>query len=688
MIISTKKGAPQAELDRIIDNFEHQGLSVTLIRGTDYNVFGLVGDTTKIAEKDVLANPWVENVTRVSAPYKRANRLFHPDDTVVDVNGIKIGGKSPIAVMAGPCSVEGEEHTLKMAKLVKAGGANFLRGGAYKPRTSPYSFQGLGTEGILDLVKAREATGLPIVSELMDEAHIDEFEEYVDIVQIGARNMQNFQLLKAVGKMHKPILLKRGLANTIEEWIMSAEYIMAGGNENVILCERGIRTFERATRNTLDLSAVPVIKEKTHLPIISRLSGQATVPPSKSAAHRAVLCAALADGVSHITNIEYSQDIRATLGAVTQLGAKVAEEPAAVTITGRGSSGGFVTVTRPVFCNESGSTLRFMIPLFSLTAQKVRFTGAGRLFDRPQAVYQMLFDRQGLRFEQTPDGITVFGRLRPGGFTLPGDVSSQFISGLLFAAPLMESESSIEVLPPYESRSYVDLTIDAMQQFGVKVAARARKNGSVMYRVAAPQRYTASDFAVEGDYSQAAFLAVLGCAVGGINVVGLNPDSQQGDKVILDILKRCGGKFKPIEGGYRFERSLLKATEIDLADCPDLGPILFTLGCFCNGSTVIRNAGRLRLKESDRISAMQEELKKMGARIEVDGDTVTITGVALHAPAEPLYSHNDHRIVMALAVAVYAAGLPALLRGAEAVNKSWPAFWDTLRGLGAKIDTE
>lgn len=268
MIISTKKGAPQAELDRIIDNFEHQGLSVTLIRGTDYNVFGLVGDTTKIAEKDVLANPWVENVTRVSAPYKRANRLFHPDDTVVDVNGIKIGGKSPIAVMAGPCSVEGEEHTLKMAKLVKAGGANFLRGGAYKPRTSPYSFQGLGTEGILDLVKAREATGLPIVSELMDEAHIDEFEEYVDIVQIGARNMQNFQLLKAVGKMHKPILLKRGLANTIEEWIMSAEYIMAGGNENVILCERGIRTFETSYRNTLDISAIPMLKKKTHLPVI------------------------------------------------------------------------------------------------------------------------------------------------------------------------------------------------------------------------------------------------------------------------------------------------------------------------------------------------------------------------------------------------------------------------------------
>ena len=408
---------------------------------------------------------------------------------------------------------------------------------------------------------------------------------------------------------------------------------------------------------------------------VSRLGGTATVPPSKSAAHRAVLCAALADGTSHITNIEYSKDIRATLGAAAQLGAKITEEPHSLTIRGHGTAGGFVTVTRPVFCNESGSTLRFMIPLFSLTAQKVQFTGAGRLFDR-----------QGLRFEQTPDGITIFGRLRPGGFTLPGDVSSQFISGLLFAAPLMESESSIEVLAPYESHSYVDLTIDAMQQFGVKVSSRARKNGSMMYRVAAPQRYTANDFAVEGDYSQAAFLAVLGCVIGGITITGLNTESQQGDKVILDILKRCGGKFKEIEGGYHFDRSLLKATEIDLADCPDLGPILFTLGCFCSGETVIRNAGRLRLKESDRIEAMQEELQKMGARIEVDGDTVHIAGVALHAPNAPLSGHNDHRIVMALAVAAIASGLPALLCGAEAVEKSWPAFWNVLRSLGAKVE--
>ena len=267
MIISTKKGTPAAELERIIREFESKGLSVTMIRGTDYNVFGLVGDTTILDEKQIRANPYVDNVQRVSEPYKKANRLFHEADSVIDVAGVKVGGNEPIAVIGGPCSVEGE-NIVDIARAVKNAGACMLRGGAYKPRTSPYAFQGLGTEGVMDLVKAREATGLPIVSELMSEDKIDEFEEYVDLVQIGARNMQNFHLLKAVGRMKKPVLLKRGLANTIEEWIMSAEYIMSEGNENVILCERGIRTFEKYTRNTLDLSVVPIVKEKTHLPII------------------------------------------------------------------------------------------------------------------------------------------------------------------------------------------------------------------------------------------------------------------------------------------------------------------------------------------------------------------------------------------------------------------------------------
>ena len=296
MIISTKKGTPKEELEKIVDKFEKQGLDVTLITGKDYNVFGLVGDTTKIDERDVLANPWIDNVTRVSAPYKRANRLFHPADSVIDCGGVKIGGKEKIAVMAGPCSIESEEQITYCAQRVKAAGASLLRGGAFKPRTSPYAFQGLETEGILDMVKAREATGMPIVSELMSEDRIPEFEEYVDVVQIGARNMQNFQLLKAVGKMHKPVLLKRGLCNTIEEWIMSAEYIMAGGNEQVILCERGIRTFETSMRNTLDLAGVVMLHKMTHLPVVvdpSHACGHAWMVPQLAKA----AVAAGADGL-------------------------------------------------------------------------------------------------------------------------------------------------------------------------------------------------------------------------------------------------------------------------------------------------------------------------------------------------------------------------------------------------------
>nr|WP_317399061.1 3-phosphoshikimate 1-carboxyvinyltransferase [uncultured Gemmiger sp.] len=417
----------------------------------------------------------------------------------------------------------------------------------------------------------------------------------------------------------------------------------------------------------------------------SRLSGTANVPPSKSAAHRAVLCAALAGGTSRIDNIEYSDDIRATLGAVCQLGARVEQEEHAVVIKGIGSDG-FPTVTRPVFCNESGSTLRFLIPLFSLTAQKIRFTGAGRLMDRPQEVYRMLFNRQGLRFEQDSEGITVFGRLRPGGLTLPGDVSSQFISGLLFAAPLLESETTIDVLPPFESRSYVDLTIASLQRFGVKVTQRARKNGGVIYRIAAPQRYLPCDMRVEGDYSQAAFLAVLGVLMGGITVTGLDTVSRQGDRVVLDILKRFGGKYANTAAGLRFSRSLLKGGDIDLADCPDLGPVLIAMGSFCNGTTTIRNAGRLRIKESDRIASMQQELAKMGGRVQAIGDTVNVLGGVLHAPEKPLLGHNDHRIVMALTVAALAAGVPATIHGAEAVRKSWPDFFEVMRSLGARID--
>ena len=268
MIITLKKDTPKNEVERIIKSYEDRGFQVNNSQGSNYHILGLIGDTTSLDEKIIKANPWIEDVTRIAAPYKKANRLFHPEDTIVEAAGIKIGGNEKIVIIGGPCSVEGEDQICRIAQEVKDAGGTMLRGGAYKPRTSPYAFQGLESEGIRAMAEARKRTGLPIVSELMDAEHIDEFVENVDIIQIGARNMQNFSLLKAVGKTKKPILLKRGLANTIEEWIMSAEYIMAGGNENVILCERGIRTFEKYTRNTLDLSVVPIIKEKTHLPII------------------------------------------------------------------------------------------------------------------------------------------------------------------------------------------------------------------------------------------------------------------------------------------------------------------------------------------------------------------------------------------------------------------------------------
>ena len=268
MIITMKKDAPEQEIKNLMESIEAKGVKVTMIQGTNYNVFGLVGDTTVIDDRMITANPYVDNVKRIAAPYKKANRLFHPLDSVIDVDGIKVGGKEKIVVIGGPCSVEGEESVMRIAKAVKEAGGCMLRGGAYKPRTSPYSFQGMGVEGLKCMYKAKQAYNMPIVSELMSEKKLDEFEEYVDLIQVGARNMQNFDLLKALGKSKKPVLLKRGLANTMEEWIMAAEYIMAGGNENVIMCERGIRTFETYTRNTLDLSVIPIIKSKTHLPII------------------------------------------------------------------------------------------------------------------------------------------------------------------------------------------------------------------------------------------------------------------------------------------------------------------------------------------------------------------------------------------------------------------------------------
>lgn len=266
MIIVVKNNYEDSQFNNLVDWIKELGLDIHVSRGSHSTVLGLVGDTSKVDIDLISSLDMVEQVQRVQEPYKNANRKFHPEDTVIEVGGHKIGGDY-FNVIAGPCSVESEEQIIAVAKAVKASGATLLRGGAFKPRTSPYAFQGLKDTGIGLLLKAKEETGLPIVTELLSVNHLDLFKD-VDIIQIGARNMQNFELLKEVGKTGKPILLKRGLANTLQELLMSAEYIMAEGDCQVILCERGIRTFETMTRNTLDLSAVPVLKEKTHLPVI------------------------------------------------------------------------------------------------------------------------------------------------------------------------------------------------------------------------------------------------------------------------------------------------------------------------------------------------------------------------------------------------------------------------------------
>ena len=267
MVIIMKPGTSQNEIRKLAAKFEADNFTVGITTGVDCSILGLVGDTSHLDIDSILLNDHVERVMRVSEPYKKANRKFHPNDTVVDVNGIPVGGGN-FAVMAGPCSVESEEQIIEVAKCVQTAGASMLRGGAFKPRTSPYSFQGMGVEGLRLLLEAKAETGLPIVTEIMSPKYCDIFEEKVDLVQVGARNMQNFDLLKEVGKMSKPVLLKRGLSNTYEEWIMSAEYIMSEGNQNVILCERGIRTFESYTRNTLDVAAIPAIKRMSHLPVV------------------------------------------------------------------------------------------------------------------------------------------------------------------------------------------------------------------------------------------------------------------------------------------------------------------------------------------------------------------------------------------------------------------------------------
>ncbi len=330
MIAVLKRGTTQDQTEHLIQWLKNMNLDVHISTGCEVTVLGLVGDTSRVDMELLSSLEIVESVKRVSEPFKQANRKFHPNDSVITAGGVAIGG-GHFAMIAGPCSVESEEQIVEVATAVKAAGADILRGGAFKPRTSPYAFQGLKEEGLRLLLLAKKATGLPIITEIMNTRSLDLFED-VDIIQVGARNMQNFDLLQELGKTNKPILLKRGLANTLQELLMSAEYIMSEGNENIILCERGIRTYETYTRNTLDLSAVPVLHELTHLPVVvdpSHATGKAALVPSMAVAaaacgadgimvevHNNPSCA-MCDGAQSLTPAQFA-DLNCTVNKVRE----------------------------------------------------------------------------------------------------------------------------------------------------------------------------------------------------------------------------------------------------------------------------------------------------------------------------------------------------------------------------------
>ena len=413
----------------------------------------------------------------------------------------------------------------------------------------------------------------------------------------------------------------------------------------------------------------------------SPCQGAIRVPPSKSAAHRAILCAALAGGTSRIQNLRWSQDILATLDAVEALGAHVQRGDDWVSVEGVGfprAEGSF-----SVDCRESGSTLRFLIPLCSLTGQPARLTGSPRLLERPQSVYEEIFHSQGIPFSASPEGIRLEGCLRPGSYRLRGDVSSQFVTGLLLALPLLPGGSTLELLPPVESRSYIQMTLEILGTFGVKAFW---KNETTL-EVPGSQTYRPCPaYTVEGDYSQAAFWGALGAINGPVDCLGLGENSAQGDRVFFTLLNRRGGRLTTLPHGVRSEPAPLSPQEIDLADCPDLGPILTALSVFAPGESRIFHAARLRLKESDRIAAMEEELTRMGASLRSSQDEIRIRGTGSLEGGCTVSSHNDHRIAMSLAVASTVCRQPVTITQAEAVNKSYPDFWKDLASLGVRMD--
>ena len=390
-------------------------------------------------------------------------------------------------------------------------------------------------------------------------------------------------------------------------------------------------------------------------------AGSVKAPPSKSMAHRLLIAAAFADGTGTVRGISPCQDVSATLDCLAALGVDYRGEGDSVTLSGISPCNAAPKAS--LACRESGSTLRFLIPIALLSGNETLLCGAPSLLARPMGVYATLCREKGLLFEQTAEGIRVKGPLTAGEYLLPGDVSSQFITGLLFALPFVDGDSILRVTPPFESRSYVDLTLSALSRFGVTV----EPIDGCTFRIPGNQRPHACDVTVEGDYSNAAFLEAFNLLGGSVEITGLSDTSLQGDRVYRTL-------FAQLKEG---------TPTLSLADCPDLGPILFSMAAALNGAT-FTDAGRLRIKESDRVECMRAELEKFGARLRVDGDRVTVEKATLHAPTEPLCSHNDHRIAMSMAV--LATRYTGEILGAEAVAKSFPDFFAYLDALGVRTE--
>ena len=404
------------------------------------------------------------------------------------------------------------------------------------------------------------------------------------------------------------------------------------------------------------------------------------IPGSKSISHRALIASALSEEPSVIRHPVKNEDTRATIACLSHLGRKFAfPDPETIEVSGSPSFSGYEGGV--LDCSESGSTLRFLIPVFSLCEREVRFTGRGKLMKRPLTVYEDLFHSQNLLFETREDVLHITGPIRGGKLTIRGDISSQFITGLLFALPLLEEDSVIEILPPYESRSYVMLTEAVLKRAGIVF-----KDHGEIIEVPGRQIYRSLDYDVAGDDSQAAFFACLALiSHQPLTVLGMEHEAMQGDHVIVELIERFGGKSIPVPGGYRFEPGENKACRCDLSDCPDLGPVLFALAAVSEGVSEFINCGRLRIKESDRIAAMKEELAKLGVLLEEEKDRVMIHGVSSIKGGAKLCGHNDHRIVMALSVLASAADGNTEIEGCEAVNKSYPEFFRDFEAAGGRV---